>query len=387
LLTLADMMSRLRLILRASTVILAVSGCGPATGPEQTQTPTAPPANADFDSVTSTPAASCVGGWMISLVPRRGSDPQWAVAPDGSMHIMYIGYGENQMALRHVAEELPGHAETVSTLGLGSLAIAPDGSAHAFLAARSGMLESPERVGIVHVAHAHAGWQIDPAPVSSDGGMFNVSAIDSSGHAHVAFSDTTLYYADNTSGQWVKTGIGTQTQVTVFGLALDRNGNVHIWFSGIDPGSSDVTNHWATNLGGSWNVVAMPSSDVAPAIDSSGVPHVIVDDEATGGLAHLWRVGDRWQSEALPALGSNGSVFDLRIDANDKLHVLFETSAGNILYASNASGTWTVEPIVAVDKLGLVPAGRIGLDRNGQPHIAFKGPVSGASFGFAKRCK
>jgi hypothetical protein len=377
----AVMMRGLRTLFVAC--VATTAACTGAPGmPSQRSQPSSPPANVDFDSIT-VPPPSCNNGWLISLVSHQGSDPQWAVAPDGTMHIMYIGYGEGQTALRHVAEAEPARADTVSTMGLGSLAIAPDGTANAFLAARSGMTEEPDAVGIVHVAHAHDGWHLDPAPVSSDGGPINASAIDSDGHAHLAYGDQSLFYANNVSGEWVKTSIGPQTFVSVFALYIDARKHVHIWFSGIEPGDTTRSNHWASNYSGSWRVVTMPDSDVAPAIDRDGVPHLITVDSS--GLNHVWRDGDRWRTEPLPALGK-ASVFDLRVDDNGKLHVLIETAASSIIYADNVAGSWTLDPVITSDTLGMVPDARLGLDAKGQPHIAFKGPVSGASFGFAKHC-
>jgi hypothetical protein len=365
---------------------LATTACNNApTAPHQTQFPDpVPPANSDFDSI-AVPPSTCVAGWQITLVPRVGSDPRWASGDDGKMHIMYIGYGAGETGLRHVSEADPQAAETVSTMGLGSLAIGPDGSANAFLAARSGVVQSPERVGIVHVSRGSEGWVVDPAPVSSDGGMLNASAIDSNGHAHLAFGDGGLYYATNATGSWVKTTIGAQTQVAAFALEVDRNGHVHIWFSGIDPGDTTVRNHWASNASGTWLVAVMPDSDAAPAIDRHGVPHVITSTGKNGGLVHLWRDGERWSSEPLAALG-NASIFDVAFDDAGKLHAVLQSGSGGIAYATNASGSWTVEPVIMSDTLGLVPSGAIGIDHDGKPHIAFKGPVSGASFGFAQRC-
>jgi hypothetical protein len=370
--------------LLALTALVAACSSAPAMHhPTQLPDPV-PPANSDFDSI-AVPPPTCLNGWQITLVPRIGSDPRWANGPDGKMHIMFIGYGAGQTALRHVTESDAQAAETVSTLGLGSLAIAPDGSANAFLAARSGLVQSPDSVGIIHVSRKSDGWAVDPTEVSSDGGMFNASAIDNDGHTHLAFGDGGLFYASNASGQWVKAGIGTQTQVSVFALEVDHAGHVHIWFSGVDQGATDARNHWASNASGTWQIMAMPDSDAAPAIDRRGVPHLITSTGQNGGLIHLWRENERWSSEPLPALG-NASVFDVGFDDNGKLHVVLESNSSAVAYATNASGSWTLEQVIASDAFGLVPSGAIGIDHDGKPHIAFKGPVSGASFGFAQRC-
>jgi hypothetical protein len=341
--------------------------------------------NADFDSI-SVPAPSCADGWRVTLVPHQGSDPQWAVGADGKLHIMFIGYGNDTMALRHVAEDAPATATTVGGMGLGSLAIAPDGTPNAFLAARSGTVQEPDAVGIVHVAHAHSGWMLDPTEVSQDGGMVNASAIDGDGHAHLAYGDGGLFYMTDAGGTWQRTAVGTRQQVGVWGLQLDRGGHVHIWFESLSDDGMTLANFWASNASGDWKVVPLPASDVATAIDSRGFPHVVTG--GTGkpfGLSHLWWDGTAWQTEALSALG-NVTLYDMRLDGNDKMHLLLETENSNIVYANDVAGTWKLDRVVSFTTKGQVVKARLGLGPNNEPHVAFTTEDAGATFGFAQHC-
>jgi hypothetical protein len=380
-----------RFVLACFTVAIAwMAGCSSAahpTGGGRTGTPLpqpAPPPDHDFDSIAVPPSA-CVAGWQISLVSHQGSDPQFAVAPDGTMHMMYIGFGNGQTALRHVAEDRPTLADTVSPSGLGSLAIAPDGTPVAFVGARAGTVQAPNAVGILLVADGKNGWHIDPQPISDDGGVVNASAIDPQGHAHVAFGDGGLFYVSDDGSGWTRTQVGDAMQVDVFDLQLDAHGNAHVWFNAIDPITSQPANFWSTNAGnasGSWKTTLVPATDVSPAIDSQGRPHVVTG--GAGGVSHLWYDGTAWQTQTLPI--GNVTVYDMRLDAQDQPELVVGTRAADLSLAHEVAGSWRVEHVMTFDSAGEVPKARLGFDGAGNPHIGFKGDEAGATFGFARRC-
>jgi hypothetical protein len=366
------------------SLFVGAAGCN--SSDDSLSTTTSSVGSGDFDAI-SVPPSRCAGGWNVTWVPHTGSDPQFAAAADGTLHMLYIGFGNGQAQLRHVSQHNPAAATTLGGLVLGSLAVAPDGNARAFVADSDSPAASADDAGIMRLTQTASGWVRDAQPISGDGGVRNASAIDAAGHTHLAFGDGGLVYLTDASGSWQRTtdfGVPAFSSVAVFRVIADGNGHPHIFF--IANGSDgNPASYWASNSSGAWRVVQLPGGDLAVAVDGNGIPHAV--GNASVDVLHHYVLGAAgWSDTTLDALGAV-TIYDAAIDGGGSLHLLVQSKPFTISYASNAGGPWRTSQVVALDPgLPQVPLARIAVGSDGAPHVAWKGRVDQATFGFATQC-
>lgn len=207
---------------------------------------------------------------------------------------------------------------------------------------------------------ATPGWHTEIiAPTAATADQRDTSiATDSAGNAHV-------HYAYNECMHYTQTGTG-------------------FWYCD----SYNYYNDYITDATGSW--IGQPVSqsfyvDANIAVDSGDAVHVGYADNQ--GIIHAVYANGAWVSETVDA-GWCGSAFAL--DATDMAHFAYyssSTSAGYLVYATNASGVWVH---VLVDTfpqdIGCsvpTPPLSIAEDATGIAHIAYAGRYPGYGLKYA----
>jgi hypothetical protein len=198
---------------------------------------------------------------------------------------------------------------------------------------------------------ATPGWRTEViAPTTATTDQRDTSiATDSAGNAHV-------HYAYNECTHYTQTGTG-------------------FWYCD----SYAYHNAYVTDAGGSWvgqPVSPSPYVDANIAVDSADTVHV--GYAGIQGIRHAVYANGAWTSETVDASGWCGSSFAL--DATDKAHFAYyasSTSAGYLMYATNASGAWVHGTLdTFTQDIGCsVPGAALSLavDATGTGHIAYAG--------------
>jgi hypothetical protein len=349
----------------ASLSLLAIAGC--ATNGNHGADGGA---DDNFDAI---PVADpqCGGGWLVSNVPRMGTHARFAFGPDGSGHVLYHANPTADAAddqLRHVDERTIAVADVLPVDGNAAIAIAPDGTANVFVAIFGVHIEAYRRTA--------GAWQsLGPAFGSDTRGTQPFATIDADGRAHVSYSDDVLYYAtDDADAKWSFEPVGPQNRVDGAAVDVDPTGHAHLFYGANDPATGGWGGYWTSNATGAWKPTPFPGVLAnADAVDNLGRPHLLA------GHHHFWYDGGVWQDELLTL---DLVVTGMRIDSGGHLHLAGFSTAGEITYATDASGSWTstTVPTDSIDH----PAVWIGLDAGGAPHLAWGRTTGG--FAFARRC-
>jgi len=214
-------------------------------------------------------------------------------------------------------------------------------------------------------------------------------AVDSSGHLHVVWYDTTpgnpeIYYKKSTDGGATWTANRRLTWTSAYSrypaIAVASSGHLHLVWEDQSSGHSDMYYKKSTDGGTTWTAsrrITWTSSDyMEPAItvDSSNNPHVVWNADSTGNEEIYYKKstdgGAAWTAGKRLSLNSGESHFPtVAAGLAGDLHVVwYDNTPGNeeIFYKKSATGgaawaasqriTWTSgnsnSPAIAVDSAG-----------------------------------
>ena len=374
-----NLLCRARMLER-SLIVLALAAAVPLAAGCNSGTTVSAPDMSPNDGRTVDPPA-CAGGWLVSNVPRGGIDATYALDPDGNWHLVYQTLS---LGARHVSEATIAEADSLPSYGRPmALAVSSTGAVDAFL--------DIVNQGILVVSLFDGVWQADGKPFLTGQASAGVGArADHAGHTHATFSDGGIRHLTDQSGQWTEQ-TAVSGSLSWHTMAIDSADHVHVFYDLIQtsPTMSTTSPMWATDAGASWTTTAMPAQFKAAAavVDRAGQPHVFGTRAGDTSQHLLSYAAGNWTDETLPA--ALGSVQDARLDATDHYHVVGEDLAtGNVVYATNASGSWVAATVLNVG--ANVPArGWIELDRTGVPHVAFDSELGGSDpprHHFARPC-
>ncbi len=148
-------------------------------------------------------------------------------------------------------------------------------------------------------------WQAITADPTGGSGKFNSIALDSAGHAHIAYCNvkyetSSLRYASWDGKAWkteILDGAGGPTPVYAVALVIDKNDTPHITYT--DVGRRQLK--YATRVAGKWQIQVLDSifgpgypDRNGIALDSQGNPYISYYDEKLGILKVAFRLNGRW---------------------------------------------------------------------------------------------
>lgn len=338
---------------------LVVAGCG-SKPVVMTPTPDMTMPSGDPDARVVDPPA-CVGGWLVANVPRAGGNARYAFGPDEKWQLVYQApvAGLSGLGVRHVAEATIADADTVPSAGESAIAVGRDGTVAIFVKTISKSFSAFKLVA--------GQWQpLGPpfgTPVPSSSAL---AAIDGAGTPHVVFDSGFLYHASFVKGAWNVETVGSQKGTLLSDFVVDDADHLHVisW--------SSNASYWATNASGAWQVTALPSTPPLAVgragVDHAGRMHVLGTNKQDGSRHHLWLEAGAWHDETMPT--SVGIVESVTIDAANHIHAVGTSATYDVVYSTNASGSWVSSTVASVGA-NARSLGWIALDGASRPHVAF----------------
>ena len=358
-----------------------------------------------FDLLTLVYARKGAGGWQKEKVQSSsGMCPDIQLDSSGSPRIasaFFSYYGFLGESLRYFERAQGEWSMTIvdnQSLGIDQVSLVLDRDDRPRIAYHEDYQSS------LHVAQPGAkNWNV--RTLEASGAAHNANfALDPDGNAHAAyvFSSTEGQYlvkhATNQTGQWV-----TETAFDgddIYGgrpaVAVDAGGRTHVAFSN----SNETAMYYASNASGAWTTDKLSAyedgrvSDYPDiAVDSHGAAHVmyvIFPPDAGGDCFLRYAVGDGgvWSFEDILTGDPWGVWFSFALDAAGHAHVVYHSGADReFQYATNASGQWVFETIVA--DMGDAYAGALSdivVDAAGVPHVVYYvDSLTGGALNFASR--
>jgi hypothetical protein len=246
--------------------------------------------------------------------------------------------------------------------------------------------------GFVAFASAADAWTVDELIVGYFYGPIGL-AFDPEDRPHVVYHD----HQDNT----FKQDLGDLTHAVREGsdwdiaaindaghdgwdstVAIGADGIVRA--AGIDPQQfdSDVGVEYYELSDGDWDVTEIGSGPIeyewnaSLAVDPAGDPAISYFDNNTQDLMYASRAGGTWTIETITADGDVGRFSSLAFDGDGRPHVSFLALPSTVSYAVRDGGAWTIEEVGTLDQVVIAFEGArritdIGIGAGGMPHIAF----------------
>jgi hypothetical protein len=343
----------------------------------------------DPDSIVVDPPA-CVDHWLVTHVPRAGNLTSYAFGPDDKWQLAYLGARSpnDPITVRHVSESTITEADSLPVGGAPSLTIAPDntvavavlpaqGKISVFRLGGGGWVQLGDKLGGSHFSQGFTQTHL---------------ASDSKGSLDLAWETDHPYVATYGGTAWATTPVGPQVLLSIASFVVDGSDHQHLFFSGNDPNLPTYNGFWATNASGAWVVTPMPAKLTTLSfgiVDRAGRPHVMAYDTA---LHHLVYDGGAWNEQSLPP---DMQIAAAAFDASNHVHLLGQpsiasspTPTGDVLYATDASGTWVTSTIARFGSGVRVGNAAVAFDHGGQPRFAFDSAL-GTDFAhhhFAQPC-
>ncbi|MBI2058603.1 MAG: carboxypeptidase-like regulatory domain-containing protein [Nitrospirae bacterium] len=109
----------------------------------------------------------------------------------------------------------------------------------------------------------------------------------------------------------------------------------------------------------------------AIAVDSNGKTHISYYDVTNGDLKYAYNTTGTWTVESVDTGGDVGQYTSVALDSSNKAHISYYDATNTALkYATNSSGSWVA---TTVDNTGtdLGQYTSLALDSNGKVHIAY----------------
>ncbi len=234
-----------------------------------------------------------------------------------------------------------------------------------------------DNFGIAHKVYSSGAWTAEE--VDAEGWCKSSLALDTSDNVYFAYfvggpQSQELRYATNKTGTWVHGTVDLFTQDIGCGapesplsLAVDVTGVAHIIYAGKYP---DYGLKYASNQGGTWTSSTIDTGNIlklSAVVGANGKIHAAYYDNAHNiKYAHQDASG-AWIIEFI--FSDWGGYPSLALDSVGKGHISYISglNGGQIIYASNATGTWRFLPVDAADFTDTA----IALDSQGKAHISY----------------
>ena len=287
------------------------------------------------------------GGTMIGT----GFEPSVALAPDGSHHIVYVGFTADQQArgIFHMQvgspdiqtlEALP--IENPNPFGL-DIAIDPaTGTMHVVYGV---LYEFPPTLRYAR-SDDGAAWTVEDIYTDA-AGFGGTIVLDDDGVPHVSYSnnDDEVVHATKPADVWSAEVVASGYETAATAMTRDPDGDLHIAFAVTGLEDAEDGLHYVGMQNGEWGEPSEIDADAVwydeigewdyrPAIvaDAHAV-HVAYHDYGTGALRYAALVDDAWQHQVInPGQGefSTQAGWDPQLElANGELHISEASQATN----------------------------------------------------------
>lgn len=226
-------------------------------------------------------------------------------------------------------------------------------------------------------------------------------AVDQIGKVHVAWigrdgsNNWKILYSHNTAGSW-RSQLLAASELGDFGsgaapfIAVTSTGVAHIFYRGGNYPDYHIHHGYNAQAGDSawtYEIVTTPNASdytSSAVVDAGGTLHLLASgNDGFGFPPHAYYLkkppSSPWSNADLANPGGTGSGGSVIIDRSGKAHISWDEVSGNIItgnlyYASNKTGSWTITP-VQTDATTF--NGVLAVDGTGTGHIV---AYNGATF-------
>jgi len=227
---------------------------------------------------------------------------------------------------------------------------------------------------------------------SYSAGAYAAIRLDATGHPRIAFNGDDynhMKYAFQSGANWTVEIIDTRWSYEL-DLALDRTSTPHVTYVGTDPVNFNPVLRYGTRLAnGTWATEDVDPNGVyfggvAIGMDAQDKPHIVYTG-STGEVLYSTRQSpSNWTSEVVGS-GTAGRRASLSYDPQGNPHIAYWSSVDHHLrHAVKSGGTWTVEVVDQSTDAGSTGA-NLTVDRAGHPHIGYFGGTNQDSIRIADK--
>jgi hypothetical protein len=202
---------------------------------------------------------------------------------------------------------------------------------------------------------------------------YTVTAYDEAGLESAAGGPASL------TTSWRTTVVDGTVHVYGTAMARDAAGTLHILYQDAPPlgpvPQAGVLKH-AAQAGAGWATEVLDTlgtsvlSTVGLAAAPDGSLHAGYSAWGDWKLHHAVWSGAGWSFEVAETNALDTETVAIAADSSGKVHLLYNYYQ-QILYATNASGTWVREAVDTMGVIGDAPIGSIAVDAGGVVHVAY----------------
>ena len=310
------------------------------------------------------------GAWTQSVVgDTRSGQLDMDVDASGVPHVVATrGSGPSTQVYYYARTPLGWSAELIWTGGfLPDIAVEPDGTPHVAFSTAGTITK--------YAVRHESGWMIEDVDTVTGGSLADVRVrLDSTGSVHLGYGGAAgTRYGVKTPTGWITEQIAPYESGLGFGFDIDSQGNAHF---ALYPGSTSLV--YVTNAEGSWITANSPSAgaNIDLEVDAQDVVHVAFQSNHQGVYGKKNVSG--WQFEVYDGQAWTGMDASIEVDPLGRPHVTYIDQYGTsnavdgarTRYATRSnSGVWSREIAGPVGWNSGEP--RLSLDAEGYPRVAY----------------
>ncbi|MCU0611680.1 MAG: hypothetical protein MUE60_07835 [Candidatus Eisenbacteria bacterium] len=308
-----------------------------------------------------------------------------AVAPDGAVHIGFIGVPESGWYdLRHAASNGSGwETEVVDEYGIAGRY--PSLQLDDLGLPRIGYRDDTRGL-LAYTFHDGTTWHKVIADSVENRGKNLSLALDAEGEPHISHnnadgsSPTNLWHTYRENGVWHTATVQPGSRVHGgTSLAVDSQGRSHFCYSRYTGGDYRILYaRWDGEV--SIQEEFDPSAfcyhgDFSIAVDGADRAQIAYYDESHGWLKWARRTDEGWHVEVVDYGGNVGLHVSLALDADGWPHLAYQAEIGDLKYARRTDDGWQVEIVDSGNDVGWFTS--IGLTTDGHPVISYRDATTG----------
>ena len=310
------------------------------------------------------------GAWTQSVVGESGSGQlDMDVDASGVPHVVATrGSGPSTQVYYYTRTPLGWIEELVWTgAHQPDIAVEADGTPHVAFPTTNSITK--------YAVRGETGWIVENVDTVNGGGFGGHRIrVDPTGTVHLGYSGSAgTRYGIKTPTGWVTEAIAGYESGLGFGFDIDNEGNAHF---ALYPGGTSMV--YVTNAGGSWVSSNIPAEggNVDLEVDAQDIVHVVFQSNQQGRYGKKTVSG--WQFEVYDGQAWTGMDASIEVDALGRPHITYIDQYGTnnavdgakTRYATKSSaGVWSREIAGPVGWNSGDP--RLSLDAEGYPRIAY----------------
>jgi hypothetical protein len=225
-------------------------------------------------------------------------------------------------------------------------------------------------------------WQSEVVDVSARVGFSTAMVLDSNGHPHILYRDSSnsrYKYASYDGADWQIEPFPFGSLLSQLSLVIDSSDKLHVSF--FDGVNDDLI--YGVHIGTGWFFEIVDSNGEVGlssiALDGNDLPHISYHDVTNTQLKYAFFDGIDWTIQAFPEENQHGYDTDLTIDQDGYAHIVYRgigvTGIPALMYRFQDIAGWHLE---IVDESSIVEIAEsvghfnsIDIDYLGEVHVSY----------------